>query len=284
MMLRYMEQNWKDYLSFTQKERRGIWVLLVLIGISNAVPHFIPEKKMDEVLLLKEIEDTVTVKPRQPQLFTFNPNTLDSAGWLKLGIHQRSIRTIRNYVRKGGRFRKPEDLERIYGFRKEDYERLMPFIRIPDTSKKIQDTSKPRYENKKTAPTIIDINTADTAAFIALPGIGSKLANRIIAFREKLGGFYTVEQLAETYGLRDSIFQKIKPRLKCTAGHVRKININTADANTLKQHPYLKWPIANAIVQYRQQHGEYKELEDLKQIAILPPELYDKILPYISLE
>jgi DNA uptake protein and related DNA-binding proteins len=240
--------------------------------------------------VLKEMEVSDTNKAvkqhlqsKQPlvKLYPFDPNTIDSAGWLALGISHRSIRTIRNYVRKGGRFRKPEDLARIYGFRQEDYKRLLPYIKIA------YDTIKPHYQTKrppKAAPAFININTADTTTFIALPGIGSKLANRIITFRDKLGGFYSVEQIAETYGLPDSTFRLIQPRLQCTANQIRKININTADINTLKQHPYIKWPVANAIVQFRQQHGAYRKVEELKQIVILPADLYKKIRPYLSTE
>src|SRR5581483_359302 len=136
----------------------------------------------------------------------------------------------------------------------------------------------------KAAPAIIDINQADTSAFIALPGIGSKLASRIVAFRDRLGGFYAVQQIAEVYGLPDSTFQLIKPQLQCAVAEVKKININTADAATLKQHPYIKWNIANAIVQYRQQHGAYQSPQDLQQIAIMTPELFKKLMSYISVQ
>jgi competence ComEA-like helix-hairpin-helix protein len=134
----------------------------------------------------------------------------------------------------------------------------------------------------KAPPPIIDINQADTAAFISLPGIGSKLANRIVNFRQKLGGFYSVQQVGETFGLPDSTFQLIQPRLQCGPAVLQKLNINTADANTLKQHPYIRWNIANAIVQYRQQHGLFHAVEDLQQIVLITPELYNKIAGYLT--
>jgi competence protein ComEA len=126
------------------------------------------------------------------------------------------------------------------------------------------------------------VNEADSTAFSTVPGIGSRLANRIIGFREKLGGFYSADQIGETYNLPDSTFQKIKPFLKTGDKTVKKININTADASTLKTHPYIRWNLANAIVQYRTQHGNYKSVDDLKQIAIITPEIFQKISPYLS--
>jgi competence ComEA-like helix-hairpin-helix protein len=132
-------------------------------------------------------------------------------------------------------------------------------------------------------PAIIEMNNADTSALIALPGIGSKLAARIVNFRDKLGGFYSVDQVGETYGLPDSTFQKIKTRLYCDENAIRKININTASKDELKGHPYIKWHLANVIVEYRNQHGVYKSLEDLKKIVLIDEITYKKVIPYLHL-
>jgi competence ComEA-like helix-hairpin-helix protein len=129
---------------------------------------------------------------------------------------------------------------------------------------------------------VVDINAADTTAFIALPGIGSKLANRIVGFREKLGGFYSVNQIAEVYGLSDSVFQQIKPLLQCDAGIIQKININTAGINELKAHPYIKYQVGNAVIQYRLQHGNFVDMDDLKQVHLVTDDLLQKLSPYIS--
>jgi competence ComEA-like helix-hairpin-helix protein len=132
------------------------------------------------------------------------------------------------------------------------------------------------------APVSVDVNTADTTAFIALPGIGSKLAARIVNFRDKLGGFYSINQVAETYALPDSTFQKIRSRLVISSGPFRRMNINTATVDELKAHPYIKWNMANAIVQYRNQHGTYRALQDLRNIALVEEQWLDKVLPYFT--
>jgi competence ComEA-like helix-hairpin-helix protein len=138
-------------------------------------------------------------------------------------------------------------------------------------------------EEKKARLTVADINTTDTTALIALPGIGSKLAYRIINFRDKLGGFHSVDQVGETYGLPDSTFQKIKPYLNINPNAVRKININTATKDELKAHPYIRWQLANAIVEYRNQHGTYKSIDDLRNIVLIDEATLNKIAPYLSL-
>jgi competence ComEA-like helix-hairpin-helix protein len=130
----------------------------------------------------------------------------------------------------------------------------------------------------------IDINLADTSQWIALPGVGSKLAFRIVNFRDKLGGFYSIEQVGETYALPDSTFQKIKSRLRVNGSSLRTININTATVEQLKMHPYIKWNIANAMIQYRQQHGPYQSVEDLQKIAIVTPEWLQKVAPYFTVQ
>jgi competence ComEA-like helix-hairpin-helix protein len=217
-------------------------------------------------------------------LFPFNPNTLQEEGWQRLGLRPRTIKTILNYRSKGGRFYKPEDLKRIWGLPAGFYDRVQAYIRIPDAKPEAAPNNfKTPYEKKERTITVIDINTADTATLIALPGIGSKLANRIIAFRERLGGFYSVHQLSETYGLPDSTFQKLKPRLQ-VHGDLKKLNINTATKDELKTHPYIKWQLANLIVEYRAQHGLFKKPDELKNIMLIDETVYNKMAPYLTID
>jgi competence protein ComEA len=231
---------------------------------------------------------TYTIKG---ELFEFDPNTIDAAGWKRLGVRDKTIATIQNYLSKGGKFRKADDIKRIYGLFPDEAERLLPYVKIaraentaytPKTYDNTTNESTPTYTKPTYTPKTIDINTADTTALISLPGIGSKLAARIINYRVKLGGFSSVNQLAETYGVPDSTFQKIKGKLVFNGG-IRQLNINTADANTLKVHPYIKWNIANAIVQYRTQHGNYSSIADLKKIEIIDEQTFNKIAPYLTL-
>ena len=216
-------------------------------------------------------------------LFQFDPNTIKDADWHRLGLNEKTSKTIEKYVSKGGKFYKPEDLMKIWGMPDGFYERVKDYVAITSVAK-----NYPPYENKpfvreERKLTVLNINEGDTSAFIALPGIGSKLSARIIGFREKLGGFYSVDQIGETYGLPDSTFQLIKGRLQVDGSIVRKININTATKDELKLHPYIKWNLANAIVEYRNQHGAYKSLEELKNIVVVDEVTFGKIVHYLNL-
>jgi DNA uptake protein ComE-like DNA-binding protein len=131
-------------------------------------------------------------------------------------------------------------------------------------------------------PVIVQINRADSAAWEALPGIGPALAARILRFRDKLGGFYAVGQVAETYGLPDSTFKKIQASLRLDSGSLKKLNINQMDEKSLAQHPYIRYKLARQIVQYRSVHGPFSRPEDLYNIPLVDDSIYRKLEKYIS--
>jgi competence ComEA-like helix-hairpin-helix protein len=233
-----------------------------------------------------------TNRTSKGELFYFDPNTLSEEGWKKMGLRDKTIRTIRNYLEKGGRFRKPEDVKKIYGLFPDEFERIASYIRIAGEPKEERPVESAESTPSGNQPVksytaryaAIDINTADTTAFIALPGIGSKLAARIVNFRDKLGGFYSINQVAEIFGLPDSTFQKIRQYLKLDDPSLRKININTATIDELKAHPYIRYSLANPIVAYRKEHGPFSKVEDLKKVMAVTEEIYLKISPYLSVQ
>lgn len=316
-----------DYLNFTRKERIGILIVAVFILIIYFLPTVLPSSVSSNpsqpdtawIAAVKKLEikdssfsndeykndddgnsyayqydrkksNSYENNVIKGELFNFDPNTTSSADWKRLGLRDKTIQTIQNYLSKGGHFYKPEDLQKVYGLYKNEYERLLPYVKIePKTliSNEQFASSKPKDETPtKTYVakySVIDINSADTSAFISLPGIGSKLASRIITFRDKLGGFYSIDQIGETYGLPDSTFQKIKQYLKLDNSSVKKININTATVDELKAHPYIKFSLANPIIAYRNEHGEFSKIEDIKKVMAVTDEIYKKIAPYLTL-
>lgn len=221
------------------------------------------------------------------EVFDFDPNTLSQEGWERLGISEKTITTIQHYLSKGGKFRKPEDLQKVWGIREDQVKRLIPYVVIKQTSpewRPVTNNYPPSSLDQKKSIKLIDINGADSSEWISLPGIGSKLSNRIISFREKLGGFYNIDQVSEIFGLPDSVFQKIRPRLVLPNLNVRLINLNTASLDELKQHPYIRYHLANLIVQYRTQHGNFSDISELKKIMTVSNELYDKLSAYLSIK
>lgn len=308
-----------DYFTFTKKERRGTIALLLLIVFFITLPFlyplFIKSKPADAPAFKNEIaalkikqQDTARqfvqgnfdednyqnyyqpaeknyAKNFKGELFYFDPNTATVADWQRLGLRDKTIATIQNYLSKGGRFYKPEDIGKIWGLHEDEVQRLIPYVQIAakENNYPPKNYETKTYEKPERSYTAVDVNTADTSALIALPGIGSKLAQRIINFRDKLGGFYKTEQVAETFGLPDSTFIKIKARLALNNTAVKQFNINTATIDEMKTHPYIRYNIANAIVQYRTQHGSFLSVADIKKIMVITDEVYNKISPYLRL-
>ncbi len=310
----------KNFLSFTKKEKRGIvFTLLIIVAIFIAAKYVYPLIAVEKNISQTELSaatDSLLVKqndegkksyanndfnsdegyqayPKKSYnttftgtMFYFDPNTLDAAGWQKLGVKDKTIASMQKYISKGGRFREPEDLNKVWGLRDDEKERLIPYVRIAQQAQPTYTNNYTSYEKKpyeKKVIAAVDINTGDSSSFDALPGIGGGFSRRIINFRNKLGGFYKIEQVAETFGLPDSVFQKIKPLLKIYGNDIKKINVNTAKEEELKAHPYIRWQLAKVITEYKKQHGDFKNLEELKKIMVIDAETYNKISPYLTI-
>jgi len=152
------------------------------------------------------------------KLFYFDPNQLDASGFKQLGLRDKTIQTILNYRSKGGYFKQPEDIRKIYGLRDEEAERLIPYIKIENAVSKKSDVATHQTPEEKPNQVIkkIDINTATEEDFKALPGIGDVLSKRIVKFRNSMHGFKSINDISKTYGLSDSAFQLILPYLTIT--------------------------------------------------------------------
>lgn len=234
----------------------------------------------------RQFENNATPKAR---LFPFDPNTATTEQLKELGLRDRTVQILNNYRNKGGKFRKADDLQKIYSLRPEEFERLKPYIVIsavePEKKQYSNDqngyaATPVREYSRKVTP--IDINTADTTAFQSLYGIGSRLAARIVNFRSKLGGFYSIEQVGETYGVPDSTFKKIKPYLKLGETGASKMNINTATYDELNAHPYISSKMAYLVMKYRKENGGITSPDILKELISQTNDIYEKVLPYVA--
>jgi competence protein ComEA len=229
--------------------------------------------------------------------FLFNPNQLSTEKWSQLGLSTKQISVIKHYEEKGGHFYKKEDLKKIYGMSENLYQELEPFITLPEKSAKYDTGSTKSWERKnitfekqfqktesKTSEAIIELNSADTAKLKKLKGIGSGFAKRILNYREKLGGFVSLNQLYEIWGLDSAVVKSILPHISLNTAMVRKIPLNHCNVSDLKKHPYLSYNVSNNIVLYRDRHGDYTSLQDIKQAVLVNEELFRKIAPYLTLD
>lgn len=294
-----------SYFNFTKAEFNGICTLFVVITLCIALPRiytwFRPDAptkaEMQEIQALN-LEGTIKnpaaqnnaykTKAASPKmkLHTFDPNTLDQQGWQDFGLSPKQAGAIIKYRQKGGRFRKAEDLQKMYTIRPEIYQQLKPYVQIKDSISQVRfrtySTTKADRAANTSAVVVYELNGLDTMGMQAINGIGPTFARRIYKYRERLGGFARPEQLLEVFGIDSVHYERIRSQIQIDEGHLRKININTADFETLRQHPYLRYKQVNAIIEYRKQHGNYSSFADLKKVAILPAETVDKLVPYFS--
>ncbi|MBC7587979.1 MAG: helix-hairpin-helix domain-containing protein [Chitinophagaceae bacterium] len=301
-----------DYFSFSKKERVAVFIVLLVAAGFIALPYFfgIKKKSFPQNQALQEqihalqnnkkksvytVNDDDNISP-QPStemgvankitLFQFDPNTLDKDGWMRLGIKEKTAKTIINYHSKGGKFKTPEDIRKIWGLRKEDADRIIPYAVIPSSnankSNDYNGFQKPNPTNSK--PVLLDANTATFQELRTLPGIGNSLPYKIVKYRERLGGFLNMLQVKETFGMNDSIFEAILPFLHVLPTETKKLNINAASDFELGGHPYIDKNVAKAITIYRTQHGGFKSVEEIKKIVFITNEVYNKISPYLEVK
>lgn len=293
-----MMKTLRAYFDFTRAERNAALMMLLGTGLLLVFPYlFQPEADppSDFSMLQAIAEDTSCepdvsdarsnddrIKLASDKPFAFDPNTADENTLIKLGFKPWLAKRVLKFRLAGGRFKTGADLYKLYGADKELLDRLQPFVRISAVAAAFKQQDVLTDYPKRKAIDITELNTADTTALIALPGIGSKLANRIIAFRERLGGFYTSDQLKEVYGLKPEVIDMILPRLRLDVALLRPLYINRLDKDALGTHPYIGYKAAAVITAYRAQHGPFSDAESLGKTLILSEENLMKLKYYIN--
>lgn len=266
---------WKDFFYYSKSERRAVYVLCVLIALlligiwmvpKASIPLVTELPKVDS-LALRTFKKPSVVEDTPVSLFVFDPNKADSIELSRLGLPVHVVRNILKYRQKGGSFKTPGSFSRIYGLEQDLFEQLKPYIRIVKPkvaeSKKV-DTVVLVKESKVKAfkypeGTLVDVNVADTTELKKIPGIGSGIAKAIVVYRNRLGGFYSLEQLAEIEYITPSLMKWFKLEEPL----VRPLKINEVGLETLRAHPYLNFYQARIIVEHRRKKGSIKSLSQL---------------------
>jgi DNA uptake protein ComE-like DNA-binding protein len=305
-----MKQIIRDYLTFNKRERNGVFVLLSIIALMllylNVSTYFFTEEKVDVTKFIKEIDsmqalvepndfaekiesdetESIHIKAATAKVerFNFDPNGLSEQDWMRLGFSAKQIKTIKNYEAKGGKFKKKEDLKKMYCIKEDLYNSLERYIQIPVLQSTFENGKVESPQPVKPAnPSVIELNSADSATLTTLKGIGPFFAKNIIKHRNSLGGYHSKEQLMEVWKFDKEKYETIERLVTVDPSRIKKININTCDAAGLK-NPYLSWTVANAIVNYRKQHGKFKTIEEIKLTDLVDDETLRKIAPYLIVE
>jgi DNA uptake protein ComE-like DNA-binding protein len=263
----------KVSIALTQSQLNQNTALVSLIETAENPPNrFKSFEKKEE-----EAHPVVPIR-----LHSFDPNVASVEELEELGMPQWLAKRIDRFKSKGGKFFKKEDLLKIYDFPEPLYQKLIPYITIsaPQNDKFAKRSFILQEKTPKT-PAKFDLNTVDTTRLIQLKGIGSKLAARIVKYRDVLGNFVSTSQIREVYGLDSLVVEEILRYGYINNPQVRKINVNESSFEQMK-HPYLKPYIAKAIVNFRNQHGKFQSIQDLKAIKLLTPDIIQKLEPYLA--
>ena len=297
----------KDFFYFPRSERRGIVVLVAVLMIVLLLVLLKGKRETTDGKVATEaaVADSLAPAPTgmPAELFSFNPNKADSATLRALGLTERVASNIVKYRRAGGSFRKADDLARIYGMDSATFQRLRPYILIPhEPSERTAGRQRNDYqsrrdsltpappreespykaymENKLPEGSVVDVNTADTALLMRIPGIGPYFAQRIVGYRNRLGGFHSVEQIYEIENLPENLGVWL-----CVGDEpCRKIHVNRASLKELRDHPYIGYYRARAIVDLRKSDGRVRNLRQLSFLDVFSEEDVKRLEPYLDFD
>ena len=305
-----------DFFYYTKSQRRAILALSVLLCIvlsgwviasvrkgkklpenmtaadSLRIDTFLAsirreQKSSSATFLVKEEKQLAGKQLYALALRPFDPNTADSAELVDMGIPIFIARNILRYREKGGRFKTAAALSRIYGMNSSLFKQLKPFVQItanipPESVLRKEDTVevKPPYEKteKFAEGTLVDLNSADTVLLKQVPGIGSFLARKIIAYRNQLGGFVAVDQLQDIKQIKVSL----NKWFTVSGKPLRYLEINNWGLDALRSHPYMDFYKAKAIIEYRRKCGYIKSLSQLSLFEEFSEKDLKRLSPYLK--
>ena len=302
-----MNKRKRIYFVMTAEQWLGVVVLVVLVvGTLMVVKRFQPPKEDETVWVndstksqfadYQEKQDSVRKAQWRKQRDTiairmevFDPNTADSSTLVHLGFKPWQAKNMVKYRAAGGKYRKPEDLKKLYGMTDSMFQALTPYIYIAreevdsvavDSSRK---DSLPRWkeENKDT---ILNLRTADTVELKMIHGIGSYRARQIVRYREQLGGFVSVEQVLEAKGMENVDADSLLAHFWIDSVKIEVMNVNSVGVQRLSRHPYLRFEQAQAIYELRRKKIRLDSIQQLQQIECISAETLEKIAPYLNFD
>ncbi len=302
---------WKNFFYFSKSERRVILLLTVTLGLLCIATPLVWHIRRQNTVTIAE-PDSIDAfiagltKQKQPskhryasrereevivEYHDFDPNKADSVELRRLGLPSFIAHNILRYRAKGGVFRNPQSLARIYGLSDEAFKTLEPYIVISEeyTRKPIrqidtvmlrEEKEEPRYPVKLPEGTVVDLNEADTTLLRQIPGIGSALSKMIVDYRERLGGYASVEQVLEVNHVDASMCRWFK----VGTPSLRQLRVNHDGLDRLRRHPYMDFYKAKAIIEYRRKRGQIKSLSRIALFEEFSEKDLKKLQPYLSFE
>ena len=306
----------KDFFYFTKGERNGISFLLILIVLAIFLP-FIFQNFKEEINTdysefekeIKEFEKSLTTSKNTRyknklnkyidtrydtiDLFYFDPNNTSDESFKKLGLTNKQISTINNYINKGGRFYIKDDFRKIYGIRNYQYLKLKPFILLAN---KINYKKSGKAENiiEKEEPSdslfYFDPNTTSYENWVLL-GLKESQIKIIKNYINKGGVFYNNNDLKKIYGISEDEYKRLSPYIKIESNpskiKVEKIvyvELNSSTINELIKINGIGNYLAKSIISYRKKLGGFIKKDQLLEIKNFHDNSFQKIKGQLTID
>ncbi|MES2812004.1 MAG: helix-hairpin-helix domain-containing protein [Bacteroidota bacterium] len=291
--------NFKEYFNFNKEQRIGLLVLVGLIVIVQLVYlliDFTPKQNISKseqqwLSMQTEIDSLKnTTEESGYKIYPFNPNFITDFKGYKLGMSVAEIDRLLAF-RKTGKFaNSAEEFQQVTKISDSLLAKISPYFKFPDWVKNKSNSytaySKSNYKSfEKTTKKIIvqDINTATKEDLMNIFGIGDAISERIIKQREIFGGFISMEQMQDVWGLSPEVIYELNKNFKIgTVPVITKIDVNNASTKELMKLPYFRYALAREIVTYRSMNGGIKSAEDLIKIKGFPVEKVKIIALYLA--
>lgn len=294
-----MKSNpFKDFFYFIKSDRRAIVALgcvaVFAIGVLLVVDAW---KDKDNGTIAKEkvsVEEEKDEERVEVVMREFDPNTVDSMTLIGFGLKDWKVRNFLHYRAAGKVFRSAEEMGKTYGWTEEDVEKVRGYVRVGKEYEKkdvkkweMREKMEEREDrqtytsNKFRTLTKVDVNTADTALLRRVPGIGGKISEAIVAYRKKLGGFYSVEQLRELKIVSPELLDWFEVS---SSPDIQRLNINKASFQALNSHPYISYEQTKALLQYIRLYGKVKDEQALLETGLFTKEEVERLKPYLAFE
>jgi len=281
-------------LQYTRLQRVGLLIFFVLIATLQIGYYFWdsdliktqPKPEKESWLSLQTAIDTAAASQRKakPKIYPFNPNFITDFKGYQLGLSVAEIDRLLEFRKTNRYVNSAAEFQQVTQVSDSLLQTMAPYFKFPDwvrNKKPFHSYKSKSFERIPAQP--IDINTATKEDLKKVYGIGDGLSERILVQKEKLGGFVSMDQMNDVWGLSPEVLANLNKAFKVTAPpNVRKVRVNEATVKELMQFPYFRYALAKSIVTYRSMHGEIKGAEDLLKISGFPIDKIDIIALYLE--
>ncbi len=298
----------QSHFWYNKRQRNGILFLLILVFSAMSIyffvdfrtaktPVFSSEENKQLAFFQSQIDSlkNIELERRKPKIYPFNPSFLSDFRASKLGLSVQEIDRLLEHRKAGKYINSAKQFQQVTKINDSLLNVIKPYFKFPDWVLKRNVKKAPTKFNKQTVvnqtenttrtPLTNDLNKATATDLKAVNGIGVKLSERIIKYRNMIGGFIDKEQLGDVYGLKTEVIENLFQKFQILSKpHIVKININTASFKEVLHLPYIDYELTKKIFNYRDEVAEIQKLEELKNIEGFPVEIFNRIALYLKAE